>query len=155
MLKNLESLKKIVENKGAILRNDIKLLDDFYNKADSNTQQLIDTFLGFHKALSDKTINVTSVSISIGRIVNEQTFNSILQSIVLDPAVMITNYQKKEPVIMIKNKNDCIVEFNLTDIKVVLFRVEKVNGKTYCFIQLHSNHNKIDYSIIVIAKEDK
>lgn len=155
MSKNLENLKKIVKDRNTTIKSGVMLLDSFYRKFDSKTQQFIDTLLRFHKAIPDKTIKEVSVSISIGKIVNEQVFNSILQSIVFDPSVMITDYQRKEPILMVKYKNDGIVSFNLADIKVVLYETEEVNGKIYYFIQLHSNHNKIDYSMIITIKEDK
>lgn len=153
MLKNLDILNEAVGNKSTIIKNDVKLLNDFYNKADPITQQFIDTLLYFHKAIPNKTIKEVSVSISIGKIVSNQSFISILQSIILNPLVVVTNYQRKEPVLMIKYVNDTIVGFNLADIKVVLYNTEKVNGKTYYFIQLHSDHNKIDYSMIITEKE--
>lgn len=154
MSKILEDLKKIVENKSAAIQSEVKLLDDFHSKADPKTQQFIDILLQFHTALHDKTIKDMSVSISAGKIISDQAFSSLLQSIVRNPSLAITNYKKQEPILTIRDRFDSIVSFNLTDIEVVLIKNEQVNGKSFCFIQLHSKHNKIDYSII-ITKEEK
>lgn len=153
MSKNLENLKKVVEGKSKTIQNYVMLLDDFHRKANSKTQQFIDTLLLFHKAIADKTIK--EMSISIGKIINEQMFNSILQSIVLNPSVVITDYSKKEPVLIIKDEDSCIISFNLTDIEVVLNKSEEYDKKVRYFIQLHSKHYNLDYSIIATIKEDR
>lgn len=153
MSKNLENLKKVVEGKSKTIQNYVMLLDDFHRKANSKTQQFIDTLLLFHKAIADKTIK--EMSISIGNIVNEQVFNFALRSVVLDPSVIITDYRKKEPILIIKDGDNCIVSFNLTDIEVILHKSEEFNKKVQYFIQLHSKHYNLDYSIIATIKEDK
>lgn len=153
MSKNLENLKKVVEGKSKTIQNYVMLLDNFHSKANSKTQQFIDTLLLFHKAIADKTIK--EMSISIGKIINEQVFNSILQSIVSNPSVMITDYKKKEPILVIKDGDNCIVSFNLTDIEVILHKSEEFNKKVYYYIQLHSKHYNLDYSIIATIKEDR
>ncbi len=153
MSKNLENLKKVVEGKSKAIQSDIMLLDDFHSKTNPKTQRFIDTLLRFHKAIADKTIK--EISINIGKIINEQMFNSILQSVVLNPSVVVTDYKKKEPILMIKDGDNCIASFNLIDIEVVLHKSEKFDNKVHYFIQLHSKHYNLDYSIIVTIKEDK
>lgn len=153
MSKNLENLKKVVEGKNKTIQNYVMLLDDFHSKTNLKTQQFIDTLLLFHKAIADKTIK--EMSISVGKIVNEQMFNSILQSVVLNPSVVVTDYRKKEPILIIKDGDNCIVGFNLTDIEVAFYKSEEFNKKVRYFIQLHSKHYNLDYSIIATIKEDK
>lgn len=153
MSKNLENLKKVVEGKSKTIQNYVMLLDDFHSKTNLKTQQFIDTLLLFHKAIADKTIK--EMSISVGKIVNEQMFNSILQSVVLNPSVVVTDYRKKEPILIIKDGDNCIVGFNLTDIEVAFYKSEEFNKKVRYFIQLHSKHYNLDYSIIATIKEDK
>ena len=153
MSKNLENLKKVVEGKSKTIRNYVMLLDDFHSKTNLKTQQFIDTLLLFHKAIADKAIK--EMSISVGKIVNEQMFDSILQSVVLNPSVMVTDYRKKEPILIIKDGDNCIVSFNLTDIEVVFHKSEEFNKKVRYFIQLHSKHYNLDYSIIATIKEDR
>lgn len=153
MSKNLENLKKVVEGKSKTIQNYVMLLDDFHSKTNLKTQQFIDTLLLFHKAIADKTIK--EMSISVGKIVNEQMFNSILQSVVLNPSVVVTDYRKKEPILIVKDGDNCIVGFNLTDIEVAFYKSEEFNKKVRYFIQLHSKHYNLDYSIIATIKEDK
>lgn len=153
MSKNLENLKKVVEGKSKTIQNYVMLLDDFHSKTNLKTQQFIDTLLLFHKAIADKTIK--EMSISIGKIINEQMFNSILQSVVLNPSVVVTDYRKKEPILIIKDGDNCIVGFNLTDIEVAFYKSEEFNKKVRYFIQLHSKHYNLDYSIIATIKEDR
>ena len=153
MSKNLENLKKVVEGKSKTIQNYVMLLDDFHSKTNLKTQQFIDTLLLFHKAIADKTIK--EMSISVGKIVNEQMFDSILQSVVLNPSVVVTDYRKKEPILIIKDGDNCIVGFNLTDIEVAFYKSEEFNKKVRYFIQLHSKHYNLDYSIIATIKEDK
>ena len=153
MSKNLENLKKVVEGKSKTIQNYVMLLDDFHSKTNLKTQQFIDTLLLFHKAIADKTIK--EMSISVGKIVNEQMFNSILQSVVLNPSVVVTDYRKKEPILIVKDGDNCIVGFNLTDIEVAFYKSEEFNKKVRYFIQLHSKHYNLDYSIIATINEDK
>lgn len=153
MSKNLENLKKVVKGKSKTIQNYVMLLDDFHSKTNLKTQQFIDTLLLFHKAITDKTIK--EMSISVGKIVNEQMFDSILQSVVLNPSVVVTDYRKKEPILIIKDGDNCIVGFNLTDIEVAFYKSEEFNKKVRYFIQLHSKHYNLDYSIIATIKEDK
>lgn len=153
MSKNLENLKKVVEGKSKTIQNYVMLLDDFHSKTNLKTQQFINTLLLFHKAIADRTIK--EMSISVGKIVNEQMFNSILQSVVLNPSVVVTDYRKKEPILIIKDGDNCIVGFNLTDIEVVFHKSEEFNKKVRYFIQLHSKHYNLDYSIIATIKEDR
>lgn len=153
MSKNLENLKKVVEGKSKTIQNYVMLLDDFHSKTNLKTQQFIDTLLLFHKSIADKTIK--KMSISVGKIVSEQMFDSILQSVVLNPSVVVTDYRKKEPILIIKDGDNCIVGFNLTDIEVAFYKSEEFNKKVRYFIQLHSKHYNLDYSIIATIKEDR
>ena len=158
MSKTLENLKKTIENemrnipKKESIQEDISLLMEFYNNADSNMKKFIDTLLRFHQAYPDKTIKEVSAAIRIGKIDSENCFESFLDSYILQPSVLFGNY-KKEPMLFIKDRHSCVVGFNLTDIEVIVHAARPNESGGLYYIQLHSNHNNIDYQVVIRYKE--
>lgn len=148
--------KLIKETKNERAQENLLLLQQVYNEADQDEQTFIDVMLLLCGENHSKQTN-SKMSISIGNIVDQDTFESLLSSYVDNPLVVATRigHIEKHPTFVVRNSNDVMVTFDLTDIVIMAVKVlytHEENSVRYLF-QLHSGTNNIDYQVVVAAQE--
>ena len=148
--------KLIKETKNERAQENLLLLQQVYNEADQDEQTFIDVMLLLCGENHSKQTN-SKMSISIGNIVDQDTFESLLSSYIDNPLVVATriDHIEKYPTFVVRNTNDVMVTFDLTDIIIMAVKVlytHEENSVRYLF-QLHSGTNDIDYQVVVAAQE--
>ena len=148
--------KLIKETKNERAQENLLLLQQVYNEADQDKQTFIDVMLLLCGENHSKQTN-SKMSISIGNIIDQNTFQSLLSSYINNPLVVATRigHIEKHPAFVVRNSNDVMVTFDLTDISIMAVKVlytHEENSVRYLF-QLHSGTNDIDYQVIVAAQE--
>lgn len=90
--------------------------------------------------------------ITIGKIV-DGGFECFLNSNISDPIVVPSHYED-EPQLIIKDRHDTIVGFNLVDVQVKKIEVSEVGDNLVHYLfYLHSQYTNLDYRIDVTVKE--
>lgn len=151
--------KLIKETKNERAQENLLLLQQVYNnEADQDEQTFIDVMLLLCGENHSKQTN-SKMSVSIGNIIDQNTFQSLLSSYINNPLVVATRigHIEKHPTFVVRNSNDVMVTFDLTDIIIVAVEVlytHEENSVRYLF-QLHSGTNDIDFQVVVTAQEVK
>lgn len=141
-LKNL-----ITETKNKRAKESLLVIQQFINgvEATQDCRTFVTAMLQMCGANKDRYTTYIS-GISIGRIADEG-FENFLNSNISCPIVVPSNYED-EPRLIIKDKYDTIVEFNLVDIQVKKVEISKVRDNLLHYLfYLHSQYVNLDYRI--------